>query len=125
MAAQPYVAKLPDGRYVAVELPDGSTTQDPTTGELLLRPAALHLLDQIRTLVCPLPPKMTANRLRILREGLGLTQEQLAKHLNCQRQDVDGWENGVAKPEINQIGLLENLRKEAIARGILLPQRNL
>ncbi len=125
MPGQPYVAKLPDGRYFAVELPEGSTQTDPLTGELLLHAPAIHLLDRLRTLLTPLTVRITPQRLRILRESLGFSPQGLAKEMNCAEQTVTAWEMGKTKPDSAQVGALEKLRLQAVQRGILLPERSL
>ena len=123
MAGQPYVAKLPDGRYFAVELPEGSTQTDSVTGELILLAPAIHLLDRLRVLLSPLPEKVTSGRIKVLRESLGLSVSDLADQLQINPRLVADWEAGKCPPTPEIRAALEDLRHQAIQRGILLPER--
>lgn len=42
-------------------------------------------------------------RLVVLREGLGLSQEEMAEKLGKKKQQVSIWENGVNKPTIDNL----------------------
>jgi hypothetical protein len=123
MPGQPYVARLPNGRYFAVELPEGATQTDCVTGELILLPPAIHLLDRLRTLCTPLPEKCTPARIRTLREALGLATQELATELHIDVSLVEQLEAGKTRPGADIISALEHLRQQAIQRGILLPER--
>ena len=123
MAGQPYVAKLPNGRYFAVELPEGSTQTDSATGELILLPPAIHLLDRLRALCTPVPEKCTPGRIKTLREALGLSAGELAAELRIDASLLDALETGKNKPSPEVGSALERLRRQAIQRGILLPER--
>lgn len=120
MPGQPYVSPLPDGRYLAVELPPESTTTDALTGELLLLPPATQLLDKLRTLLTPLPSKPTKHRLRILREALGMNQKELAERLGTTTLQIEHWESGSAILAGTQWTALENLRSQAARNGVVL-----
>src|SRR5947207_12367879 len=111
MPAQPYVARLPDGRYFAVEFPAGSAETDPLTGEVILQPPAIHLLDRLRTLLSPLPANTTSGRLRTLRDALGLGQDELAAMLHLEAAEVEAWESGKRKPTLEQLTALEQIRQ--------------
>lgn len=121
MPGQPYVGKLPDGRYFTVELPEASAERDPVTNELILQPTAIRLLDRLRTLLSPLPPNVTAGRLRLLRESLGWTAEELAAEIHEDVCGVEAWESNKAKPSAEQRAKLEEVRQRAARRGISLP----
>jgi hypothetical protein len=114
MPGQPYVAKLPNGRYFAVELPEGSTQTDSVTGELILLPPAIHLLDRLRVLCAPFPERSTPGRIKILREALGLSVKDLASELQIDAPLVDDWETGKGKPGADITSALERLRQQAI-----------
>jgi DNA-binding XRE family transcriptional regulator len=118
-----YVAKLPNGRYFAIELPEGSTETDTVTGQLILLPPAIHLLDRLRVLLCPLPEKSTPSRIKTLRETLGLSPSELADQIQIDAAVVCAWEAGKSKPNSEELATLERLRQQAIQRGILLPER--
>jgi len=122
MPGQPYVAKLPDGRYFAVELPDDSAEHDPVTGELILRAPAIHLLDRLRVLLSPLPATTTPGRIRALREALGLTEEELASRLQIDVSQLTSWEAGTVRPSAQDLEKLERLRRAAVRAGIALPE---
>lgn len=42
-------------------------------------------------------------RITVLREGLGLSQEEMAEKLGKKKQQVSIWENGVNKPTIDNL----------------------
>lgn len=44
------------------------------------------------------PPQWDAERVRALRERLGLTQRQLADELGVRQQTVSEWETGIYRP---------------------------
>jgi DNA-binding transcriptional regulator YiaG len=118
---QPYVGKLSDGRYFTVELPEGSAERDPVSNELVLQAPAIHLLDCLRTLLSPLPMSVTAGRLRLLRESLDWSPEELARNIQEEVVVVEGWEANHAKPTSEQRAKLEALRQRAARHGISLP----
>ncbi|HEV3258627.1 MAG TPA: helix-turn-helix transcriptional regulator [Gemmataceae bacterium] len=122
MPAQPYVARLPDGRYFAVELPAGSADTDPLTGEVILQPPAIRLLDRLRALLSPMPANTTPGRLRILRDALGLGRDELAAMLHLEAAELEGWESGKSKPTLEQLTALEQIRQRSVRAGVLLPE---
>lgn len=122
MAGHPYVSRLPDGRYLTVELPEGSADTDPLTGETILQPAAIRLLDRLHVLLTPLPATPTPNRLRLLREGLGLTLEEMAARLDVAGERIDAWEAGKASPKPEELAALERLRQRAARAGVVLAE---
>lgn len=122
MPAQPYVARLPDGRYFAVEFPAGSAETDPLTGEVILQPPAINLLDRLRALLSPLPANTTPGRLRTLRDALGLAQDELAAMLHLESAELAAWELGTSKPALEQLTALEQIRQRSVRAGVLLPE---
>lgn len=50
--------------------------------------------------------------IKILREALGLSQEQLARHLGVSFMTISRWERGHAKPSPLAMEKLEQIRKE-------------
>ena len=122
MPGQPYVTKLSDGRYFAVELPAGSAQLDPLTAELILQPPAVHLLDRLRVLLSPLPSSATPARLRILRRGLRMSRDQLAEKLRVEVRDVADWEAARSRPGADRLARLDHLRKHAVRTGLLLAE---
>jgi DNA-binding transcriptional regulator YiaG len=111
MIGSPYV---PNGRYLAVELPDGSVETDTLTGEMILQPSAIKLLDQLRVLFCPLPASTTGNRLRIMREALGLTRQELAEQMDAEESVLADLESGKRCPTPEQLAALEQVRQRAV-----------
>jgi DNA-binding transcriptional regulator YiaG len=122
MPGHPYVSKLADGRYFTVELPEGSADLDPVTGELILQPPAIRLLDRLRVLHSPLPPSTTAGRLRLLREVLDLTPDEMASQLQVPPSQIMEWESGIAKPSAEQLAALDRLRNRVVRSGHTLPR---
>lgn len=122
MPAQPYVTRLPDGRYFAVEFPAGSAETDPLTGEVILQPPAINLLDRLRALLSPLPANTAPGRLRILRDALGLGRDELAAILNTEAPEVEAWESGKRKPTLELLAALEQIRQRSVRAGVLLPE---
>src|SRR5579862_998865 len=98
MPGQPYVGRLSDGRYFTVELPEGSAEWDPVTNEIVLQASAIHLLDKLRTVLSPLPSKHTGSRLRLLRESLDLSTDQLANAIQEEPATVRDWEANQSMP---------------------------
>ena len=68
-----------------------------------------NTLQQVRRNAVPPPPK--SGWIRTIREGLGMTQSQLAKRLGITRQALDGLERGEVSGKIT----LESLRRLAEA----------
>ena len=87
-----YVGKLPEGHYFSVELPEGSPERDAIADELILQPVAIHLLDRLRALLSPLPRVVTSCRLRLLRESLDWSVEDLSKELHEDPSSIRAWE---------------------------------
>jgi DNA-binding transcriptional regulator YiaG len=122
MPGLPYVAKLPDGRPMAVELPEDSAYVDPKTNELILKGPALRFLDRVQTLLAPLPTvRMSPARHRILREILELAPGELATAVGRTEDAVLAWESGSSSADAEALGLLERLRAKAAKRGIAMP----
>ena len=121
MPGQPYVSRLPDGRYFAVELPPNSAKLDPLSGDVVLEAPAIHLLDRLRVLLSPLPSNTTPARLRLLREAMGLNRGELAAKVGVSVQDVVSWETGRRRPSMQGLGRLDRLRERAVRGGVLVP----
>jgi hypothetical protein len=73
-----YVMRLPDGRRVYLELPEAYVSRD-RGGQLLLRPPAVRMLDEVRALAMQRVDRPTPAYLVTLREALGMTQEQFGE----------------------------------------------
>ncbi len=120
MPGHPYVGKLHDGRYFAVELPEGSAERDTITNELILRPVALRLLDRLQTVLSPLPQVVTPGRLRLLRESLNWSEEELANEIGEKVESLRAWEANEARPTGPQREKLEVVRHRIIQLGVPL-----
>lgn len=53
--------------------------------------------------------------LKWAREGAGFTSEQAAEHAKIDRQRLDGWEKGHARPSVSQLRTLANLYRRPLA----------
>src|SRR5688572_25674610 len=79
----PYTMKLPAGRTLLVEIPGRWMSHDKVYGPVF-RPDAVRYLDRIRALAVPLSASKrapTPGYITALREGLGLTQEEMGLRL--------------------------------------------
>lgn len=122
MAGHPYVAKMPDGRQMAVELPEETAYLDPETNELILKGSALRFLDRVQTLLAPLPlVRMTPARHRLLREVLDLTQAELGAALGLPEATVAAWEAGSDAADASALARLEQMRAASAKRGWAVP----
>jgi hypothetical protein len=118
----PFTAKLPDGRTLFVEVPGRWTTTD-RSGETALLPAGVRFIDRICALAMgvsdaqrpPSPGFITA-----LREGLGLTQQELAERLGVDKMSVSRWERGQVRPSAESLAALEAVRREAVRKGVVI-----
>jgi len=54
---------------------------------------------------------MTADRIKNLREQMGITQSQLAKQIGITRSSVNAWEQGISVPSTQYIVELSNIFK--------------
>ena len=68
---------------------------------------------------------MTPDRIAAIREGLGLTQAQLAQLLGVHPLTVSKWERGVLTPSSYQVDLIESFakakrKKPGVAFGALV-----
>jgi DNA-binding transcriptional regulator YiaG len=52
---------------------------------------------------------MTPKQIRIIRDALGLTQQQLAEMIGAQRPTVARWETGVNRPQGANLKVLKEL----------------
>jgi hypothetical protein len=119
----PFTAKLPDGRTLFVSIP-GRWTATDRSGETVLLPAAVRFVDRICALATgvsdekriPSPGFITA-----LREGLGLTQQELAERVGVDKMSVSRWERGQIRPCAESLAALEAVRREAVRKGVVLP----
>ena len=56
-----------------------------------------------------------AERVRVLRERLGLTQQQLADELGVRQQTVSEWETGIYRPRGASARMLRHVADRAAA----------
>jgi DNA-binding XRE family transcriptional regulator len=122
MSDQPYVARLPDGRYFVVEFPAGSAATVPRTGEVILQPPVIRLLDLLRALLAPLQANTTLGRLPTLRDAMSVGQDELAALLHLEAVEVEAWELGKSKPTLEYLTALEQIRQRTVRAGVLLSE---
>lgn len=69
-----------------------------------------------------------SNRIQSLRETNKLSQEELAEKLEVSRQAISKWENGVSKPDINNIVKLSEIygvTTDFLLTGVEIPKNEL
>jgi len=115
----PYVMHLPGQRALALTIPAAWVVLDKT-GEVCLRPPAVHWLDKLRALYSRLETTPTPGFIRVLREAMNLTQAELAQRIRVNKMTVSRWERGTAKPSDQAIKLLVKIRASALRRGLLV-----
>src|SRR3954469_12369636 len=99
-ADMPYTMKLADGRRVYVEVP-GRWTAPDRGGQVAFTPQGMRFLDRIRALMIRNDARPTPGYLRSLRQGLGYTQEELARKIGVNKLTVSRWERGELRPSVN------------------------
>jgi len=116
----PFTMKLPDGRTVFVEIP-GRWTATDRSGETVLLPAAVKLVDRVQTLATSIAGRPPSPGFIVsLREGLGLTQKEFGERLGVDKMTVSRWERGAVRPSAESLRAMETLRREAARRGIVV-----
>lgn len=115
----PYTMPLPDGRTLFVLLRPEWCELD-VTGELLLKPEAIRLLDRVQALAMQTPKAPTPGYILSLREAMGLTQVELAERIGVDSMTVSRWERGAVKPGPAAVKALDKLRRAAGRRGVTI-----
>lgn len=116
----PYTMRLPDGRTLFVEVPGRWTVED-RGGETAFLPEGVRFLDRIRALAMKLDHAPSPGYVTALREAMGLTQAELGEQIGVDKMTVSRWERGTLRPSDGSLAALERLRKDAIAKGIVIP----
>jgi putative zinc finger/helix-turn-helix YgiT family protein len=80
------------GEVVPIQIP---VTTDPTTGEELLTPEAIELIETTKARYMGL---LLPNDIREMRERLGLTQKEMSELLQAGEKSYTRWESGRARP---------------------------
>ena len=114
-----YVMNLPDGRRVYLELPEQYLSRD-RSGQLLIRPPAIRILDQVRSLAMQRVDRPTPAFLVTLRETLDLTQEEFGEAVGVDKMTVSRWERGDRRPNAANAQRIAALRSEYIKQGATL-----
>ena len=117
----PYTMKLADGRTVYVEIP-GRWVRADRSGEAAFTPDAVRFLDRVRALSMNMPGMPSPGFIVSMREALGLTQVELAERIGVASMTVSRWERGTLKPGAPSLAKLDRLRREAVRRGVPIPQ---
>jgi len=102
------------------ELPEELVSRD-RSGDLLLRPAAIRLLDHARAIAMNEPP-MTPAYLVALREALHLTQEAFGRAVGVDKMTVSRWERGTRKPSAQSARRIAKLRDKRAASALVLTE---
>lgn len=117
----PYTMKLPDGRTIFVEVPGRWVTID-RSGQPAFLPEGVEFLDRVRALALsaldssPGPAYITT-----LREALGCTQLEFGERIGVDKMTVSRWERGTLKPSEESLKAIEELRRKAVRKGVILP----
>jgi DNA-binding XRE family transcriptional regulator len=115
----PYVMRLPGQRAIALTIP-ADWVQLDKTGEMCLRPPAVRWLDKLRALYSRINTEPTPGFIRVLREAMNLTQEELGRRVGVNKMTVSRWERGAIKPGVQALKSIGKLRNIALRRGLLL-----
>ena len=91
------------------------------SGGAAFLPEAVRFLDRVRALATPMKRPPSLGFIVTLREALGLTQKELAQRLNVDKMSVSRWERGVTRPRAESVAALENLRRQAVRKGVPIP----
>jgi len=113
----PYTMKLPDGRTLYVEVPGRFVTEDRDGAPGLL-PEGVRFLDRVRALAVRLDRPPSPGYITVLREAMGLTQEQLGERVGVDKLTVSRWERGALRPSEKSLQALEKVRAEAVRKGV-------
>ena len=116
----PYTMKLPDGRTLFVEVPGRMAVTD-ISGETAFTPEGVRFLDRVRALAAPLDSAPSPAFITALREALGMTQDELGRELGKNKLTISRWERGTMRPGKESLRELDQLLREAKARGVVIP----
>ena len=116
---QPYVMRLADGRWLAVEIPARWVRHD-RSGEVGFTIEGVQLLDRLRSVFSPMTRHPSPGFIRSLRAALDLTQTEFGNRLGVDKLTVSRWERGELRPGKQSCRALRRLRTAAIRRGISL-----
>lgn len=114
-----YLMRLPSGRQMYIELPAEFVTKD-RDGGILLRPAAVRHLDEIRALAARDFVSLSPAHLITLRQALDLTQEEFGHEVGVDKMTVSRWERGTRKPGAESLKKIKLLRGRLAKKGVLL-----
>jgi len=116
----PYTMKLPDGRTLYLEVPGRWVTAD-RGGKPALLPDGAAFLDRVRALAIRLDRPPGPGFIVALREALGMTQKEFAERIGVDKMTVSRWERGALRPSDESLAVIEQLRKQAVRRGVTIP----
>jgi hypothetical protein len=112
----PYVAKLSEGSMLAISLP-ASWVKADRSGEPLLLPPAVRVLDRLRALFSD-QEKPTPGFIVSLREAMRMTQEQFACRLGVSKMTVSRWECGRMVPGVSAVAAIRELQAKSRREGV-------
>ncbi len=116
----PYPMKLPDGRTLYLEGPGRWVVAD-RGGKPALVPDGVAFLDRVRALAIKLDRPPGPGYIVALREALGMTQKEFAERIGVDKMTVSRWERGALRPSDESLAVVEQLRKQAVRRGVTIP----
>lgn len=118
-----YVMRLPDDRRLFLELPKRLVSFD-RDGSLLLKPAAVQFLDQLRAVAMRRMTPPSPAYVMTLRKALGLTMEAFGHEVGVDKMTVYRWENGTRRPSEASMAKINQLRDKRTGQRILLALPN-
>ncbi len=116
----PYTMKLPDGRTLYLEVPGRWVTAE-RDGKPALLPDGVAFLDRVRALAIKLDRPPGPGYIVALREALGMTQKEFAERIGVDKMTVSRWERGALRPSDESLAVIEQVRKQAVRRGVTIP----
>ena len=116
-----YVMRLPDERQLFVELPKRLTSVD-RDGSLLLKPAAVQMLDQLRAVAMQRMTPPSPAYLVTLRKAFSLTMEAFGREVGVDKMTVYRWETGTRKPSAASVTKINRLRDKRARQGVAVAE---
>jgi DNA-binding transcriptional regulator YiaG len=90
-------------------------------GKPALRPDGVAFLDRLCALAIRLDRPPSPGYIVALREALGMTQKEFGERIGVDKMTVSRWERGEVRPSDDSLAGIEQLRKQAVRRGVTIP----